>query len=530
MDSHLYIPLLLPLVGALVAVIFARSLRLMRRVITATVVGHLLYSTWLLGSFATNPEMARPVAFAGGWVAPFGITLVADPLSAIMLFLAGLLMLLTIMFGFATVDLGHERFYFYPMLLLLLFGVSGAFIAGDLFNLYVWFEVLLLASFGLLTLGCSRGQAEGGLKYVVINLIGSTLFLIGCGLLYGVAGTLNMAHIAERFATLPATEPTFITVLACLFIVAYGIKAAIFPLFFWLPTSYHTPPIAVTAIFGGLLTKVGVYSLYRVLGLIYNGELPLLSPLLLLLAALTMVIGVLGAVAQMNVRRILSFHIVSQIGYMIMGLGLASAFGLAAGILFMVHNIIVKTALFLVGGAAEHIAGTGDLKKMGGLAKREPLLAALWMLAILSLAGIPPLSGFFGKLALLQAAITQEQYLIGAVAAGVSILTFFSMLKIWNEVFWKKLPEGAPEPRRATPWLILPGAVLVILSVLIGFGAGPAMDLSMLAAEQTLDIAGYVTDVCGPDGCEALVLSQGNANALLGAELVTPELIQPTGQ
>lgn len=508
MHNHLYLPLLIPLFGALLAIVFTRKRRLARRIIIATIAGHLVYSTWLMVSFATNPAVPRQVAFSGGWVAPFGISLVADPLSAIMLFLAGLLMLTTLIFGFATLDRRHEHFFFYPMLLLLLFGVSGAFITGDLFNLYVWFEVLLVASFGLLTLGCDREQAEGGLKYVIINLIGSTLFLIGCGLVYGVAGTLNMAHIAERFAGLPATEPTFITVLALLFIVAYGIKAALFPLFFWLPTSYHTPPIAVTAIFGGLLTKVGVYSLYRVLGLIYNGELPTLSPLLLILAALTMVVGVLGAVAQMNVRRILSFHIVSQIGYMIMGLGLASVFGLAAGILFMVHNIIVKTALFLIGGAAEYISGTGDIKKMGGLAKREPLLAGLWMLAILSLAGIPPLSGFFGKLALLQAAITQEQYLIGLVATVVSILTFFSMLKIWNEVFWKQLPESAHEPQRATPGLIVPGAILVVMSLLMGFGAGPAMDYSMLAADQALDVSGYVTDVCGADGCEPPALGQ----------------------
>ncbi len=510
MDNHLFLPILFPLLGALLTVLLGRKPRIGRLIVITTVLCNLVYSIWLM-FLVTND--GRQVAFSGNWSAPFGITLVADGLGAVMLFLAALLTLTTIIFAFASMNRNYETFFFYPLLLLLLFGVSGAFITGDLFNLYVWFEVLLLSSFGLLTLGGTRGQLEGGLKYVVINLIGSTLFLIGCGLVYGVAGTLNMAHLAERFASVPTSDRTFITVLASFFLVAYGIKAALVPLFFWLPTSYHTPPIAVTAIFGGLLTKVGVYSLYRVLSLIYRGELPQLATLLLIVAGLTMVIGVLGAVAQTNIRRILSFHIISQIGYMIMGLGLASVFGLAAGILFMVHNIIVKTALFLIGGAAEYISGTGDLKKMGGLARREPVLALLWLLAILSLAGIPPLSGFFGKLALLQAAISQQQYLIGGVAAMVSILTFFSMLKIWNEAFWKKRPEDAAEPGRLTLGLVAPGAILVVLSVALGLGAGPAMDYATLAASQALDVAGYVTDVCGPDGCDALVLASETQSA-----------------
>lgn len=525
MDNHLFLPLLVPLVSAVLAILFGQQRMLARGIVSLAVIFNLGYSIWLMWRVMMD---GRQIAFNGDWIAPYGITLVADGLGAIMLFMAALLMLATIIFGFASLDEQHENFYFYPMLLFLLFGVSGAFITGDLFNLYVWFEVLLLSSFGLLTLGGQRGQLEGGLKYVVLNLIGSTFFLIGCGLVYGVAGTLNMAQVGERFATI--ASPSFITVLACLFLVAYGIKAGIVPLFFWLPTSYHTPPVVVTAIFGGLLTKVGVYSLYRVLGLIYNQDLPTLSPLLLVLAGLTMVLGVLGAVAQMNIRRILSFHIISQIGYMIMGLGLASVAGLAAGLLFMVHNIVVKTALFMIGGAAEHISGTGDLKKMGGLARREPVLAVLWFLAILSLAGIPPLSGFFGKLALLQVSVSQEQYVIGAVAAGVSILTFFSMLKIWNEAFWKKLPEDAAEPRRATPGLILPGAMLVIVSILLGVGAAPALDYSLMAADQALDVAGYVHDVCGPAGCDQPGIGHGPGLDLISSGISMPDAIHATGQ
>ncbi len=498
MDNHLFLPILMPLIGAALAVVAGQRRMLARTIVLLATLANLGYGTWLL--WLVDAE-GRQATQSGDWAAPFGITLVADGLSALMLIVAALLMLTTLIYSFATLDGDQERFFYYPLLLALLAGVSGAFITGDLFNLYVWFEVMLVASFGLLTLGGSRGQLEGGLKYVVLNLIGSTSFLIGAGLIYGVAGTLNMAHLGERLTTIQ--EPSLVTAIAGLFLFAFGAKAAIFPLFFWLPTSYHTPPVAVTAIFSGLMTKVGVYSLYRVFGLIFPNELARFAPLILTLAGLTMVIGVIGAVAQTDIRRILSFHIVSQIGYAIMGLGLASVAGLAAGILFIAHVMIVKTALFFIGGAAERIYGTAELKKMGGLAKREPLLATFWLIGILSLAGIPPLSGFFGKLALLQAGVAQQAWLITGVAAGVSILTLFSMLKIWNEVFWKKAYTDVSQLPRVPAGLMIPGAVLALASVALGLGAAPLADYSALAAGQAFDVSGYVVDVCGVAGCDA---------------------------
>lgn len=498
MANHLFLPFIIPMLGATLAVLLAKQRPFARGVVLTTVLAMVAYSIWLLVVVLND---GRQVTQAANWLAPFGITLIADGMSALMLSTTSLLVLGTLIYSFYSLDPAYERYFFYPLLLLLLLGVSGAFLTGDLFNLYVWFEVLLLASFGLITLGGSRPQLEGGLKYMVLNLVGSTMFLIGCGLIYGTVGTLNMAHIAERMATIQ--QPGLMTAIACIFLFAYGSKAAIVPLFFWLPTSYHTPPVAVTAIFSGLLTKVGVYSLYRVLGMAMQNELQRLAPFILLLAGLTMVIGVFGAMAQMNIRRILSFHIVSQIGYAIMGLGLASAAGLGAGLLFLVHVMIVKTALFYIGGAAEQIYGTGDLKKMGGLARREPLLAIFWFLGILSLAGIPPMSGFFGKLALLQVGVTQQSLVITIVAAGVGLLTFFSMLKIWNEVFWKKAYADMSKLPRVHPGLLLPGAALVILSVALGIGAGLMADYSAMAGVQVFDQAGYITSVCGPNGCEA---------------------------
>mgnify|MGYP005851348439 CR=1 FL=1 len=283
--------------------------------------------------------------------------------------------------------------FFFPLYLVLLAGVNGAFLTGDIFNLFVCFEVLLVASFGMLVLGGKHVQLEGALKYLAISQVASALLLVGAGLLYGTTGTLNMADLSVRLA-LPAVAP-YAQVAALLLLVAFGTKAAIFPLHFWLPASYHTPPTPVSAIFGGLLTKVGVYALYRSYSLLFAQQWPGQRTLLFVLAACTMVVGVLGAVAQRNIKRLLSFHVISQIGYLILALALATPLAMAAGVYFMLHIILVKTALFLVAGLIERQTGTVDLYACGGLLTGKPLLAGLFLVNALSLAGTPPLSGFF---------------------------------------------------------------------------------------------------------------------------------------
>jgi multicomponent Na+:H+ antiporter subunit D len=494
MSHHVILALIIPLVTGVLGILAGRRRRVARIIAfagTSFDLSYALYLLWLVWREGIQ------VTAVGDWPLPFGIALTVDLLSATMLALATLTAWVVLLFTFATIDPARERFGFYSLYQFLLLGVSGAFLTGDLFNLYVWFEVMLISSFGLMTLGGERDQLEGGLKYVVINLVSSTFFLIGVGLLYGATGTLNMAHLANILATAESTR--LISALAMLFLLTFGIKAAIFPLFFWLPASYHTPPAAVTALFGGLLTKVGVYALFRVFTLFFVQQPPFIHDLLLILAGLTMVVGVLGAVAQNNVRRLLSFHIISQIGYMIMGLGLFSVLGLAGGILHIGHNILVKTALLMIGGALEEIDGTGDLKKMGGQLRERPWLAFLFLMAAISLAGLPPLSGFFSKLTLLTAALEQGRYGIAAVSLAVSILTLFSMTKIWAEVFWKPRPEPAPASAASTPYwsLVAPAAILVTLSLLLGLGAGPALEFLTTTATQLSAPVEYVQAVLG---------------------------------
>lgn len=447
----------------------------------------------------------RLVLQMGGWIAPFGITLIADGLTAILLVLTAIVALAVLPFAIATIDLHRERMAFYPLVLVLVMGVNGAFLTGDFFNLYVFFEVLLMASFVLLTVGGQPAQTHSGIRYVVLNLLGSLVFLAAAGIAYGTLGTLNMAQMAQR---LDAAAPAVRTLLAGMLLVAFGGKAALFPLFFWLPSSYHTPPPAVTALFGGLLTKVGIYTLFRSFTLFFPDLLTAWQPLLLGIAGATMLIGALGAMAQPTVRRVLSFHIISHVGFMLMGLAVAAqteslpaGFGLAAAILYMSHHMLVKTGLILAGGAVEIDMGGDRLQRIGGLVSRRPLLALLFFLSAISLAGIPPFSGFISKLSLLQITLDTGHWTVAGVSIVASVLTLINVMRLWREAFWGKYEHPgrlAPHLLEATRrrWLVLgPIAALLVLSLGLGIYGERVFRMTTTAAEQALDRAGYIAAV-----------------------------------
>jgi multicomponent Na+:H+ antiporter subunit D len=447
----------------------------------------------LLGAVRRHGILATQI---GDWPVPFGITLVADLFSAIMVLLAGIIGLMTAIYSLAGVDRTRESFGYYPLLHVLLTGVCGAFLTGDLFNLYVWFEVMLVASFVLLALGGERAQIEGAIKYVTLNLFASAMFLTAVGILYGMAGTLNMADLAHKFGHID--QPGLVTTVAMLFFAAFGIKAAAFPFFFWLPASYHTPPDAVTALFAGLLTKVGVYALIRSFTLLFTQDTVYTHTVILISAGLTMLIGVLGAIVQRDLRRVLSFQVVSHIGYMLMGLGLLTPLGLAGSVFYMVHHMIVITVLFLVGGIVYRLGGTYELRQLGGLYRAYPGVACLFLLPALSLAGIPPLSGFIAKLGLVRAGLEAQQISIVVIALGVGLLTLLSMAMVWSEVFWKSAPDAiTPHLPAGQAWLFLPVVGLVILSVVLGLGAEAVLPLATRVADQLLHPVDYIQTVLG---------------------------------
>jgi multicomponent Na+:H+ antiporter subunit D len=497
MANLLILPIVIPFLAAALALLWRRR-AVERGLALAGAAGILGAGVTLVALVARRGPLVLEL---GNWHAPFGIIFVADMLSAILVTLTGLVGMAVVVFSFAAIDAQRERFGYFPLLLIMLMGVCGAFLTGDIFNLYVWFEVLLIASFVLLALGSERAQMEGAIKYVTINLVASMLFLVAVGLLYAEAGTLNLADLARVVPR--AASPVLITAIAVMFMVAFGIKAAMFPLYFWLPASYHTPPPVVSAAFAGLLTKVGVYALLRVFTLVFVGDVGYTHTVVLVAAGITMIVGVLGALAQSEMRRILSFLIVSHIGFAVMGLGLYTPAGLAGAVFYIVEDMIVLTGLFLITGIIYQAVPDDDLRNLGGFYAAAPLFGLLFLLPALSLAGIPPLSGFFAKLALLRASLAIGQYGIVAAAIVTSLLTLLAVTRIWSEVFWKPNPRQQavvlPRFSAASAALWLPPIALAACVVALGMAVGPAFRLASHAGEQLFDPSAYITAVLGAE-------------------------------
>ena len=430
-----------------------------------------------------------------GWPAPFGITLVADLLAAMLIVAVGIVAVAVCGAAFSGIDPKREAVGYHPLTQILLMGVSGAFLTGDLFNLYVFFEVMLVASFVLMALHRGRAQLEAAFKYVTINLIASSIFLTALGLLYGIAGTLNMADLARLWPSIRATGMD--SVLAVLFVVAFSIKAGLFPLFFWLPASYHTPPAAIGALFAGLLTKVGVYALIRIFTLLFqDGPAPLMA-MMVVMSASTMIIGLVAAQSERDFRRILSFNLVGHIGYTTASLAILSPGALAGAIFYVLHHIVVITNLFLVSGVLLRLRRSTDLGALGGLAQRQPLFAALAMVPLFSLAGVPPLSGFLGKLAILEGTFSAGAYWIGGLVLVVGLLTLLSMGRAWADAFWAPAAENVSDKTTPGIPLLIAIAGLSVVTLAISFGAGPLFEVTLRAAEQLLQRDDYIRTVLG---------------------------------
>ncbi len=481
----------LPLLGAALCLLAVRHQRVQRIINLTSLAAGLAVSIALLAQVERDDSAV--VAHIGGWSSRIGITYVADRLSGLLLVIAFATMLLVLIFAVGQ-DSGDERSpYYHPAYLVLAAGIAAAFSSGDLFHLFVAFEVLLMASYVLLTLHGEPGQVRSGTSYVIINSIESVLLLSAVGLVYAATGTLSMADLPGALAEL---DPGLRTGLQVLLLIAFGLKAAVFPLFFWLPDAYPTAPSPVTAVFAGLLTKVGIYSIIRTQTLLFPEQH---RTLLLVVAALTIIIGALGALAQEDIKRILSFQIVSSIGFMVMGLGIGGPAAVAATVFYLLHQIPIKTSLFLVEGVVEDSEGTGELNHLSGLARRSGPLALLFALPALSLAGLPPFSGFVGKLGLVTAGVDQGQYVLVAVALVGSLLALVSLAKIWLSVFWGEPAavgvdggSGILGPRRT-----MAGATgaLVAIGLALALAAGPLYALCQRTATDLTTPGRYAAQV-----------------------------------
>jgi len=490
--NAVFLPILIPL-AAILLLLFFRSNRFSHAIIILGSSLLLVTSLFLLIKVEREGILSL---YMGAWEAPYGITLVVDYFSALMLIVTSLVLLAVSIFKTRFIPPRASGNRFSIFFLALAMGVNGAFIAGDVFNLFVWFELMLISSFVLITYCKEKIQYHAGIKYLGMNLIGSLFLLAGIGLLYGKTGTLNMAHLATIFKE--SGFPPGLNTSTTLIFLAFGIKSAVFPLFFWLPASYHTTNITITALFAGLLTKVGVYAMIRFFTLIFTQDQALWHTILLVVGGLTMLYGGMAATTQYQVQRILSFHIISQIGYMIMGLGIFTPLAIAGSIYFMMHNMIAKTNTFLVAGMINKLRGTYDLKSIGGLYREDPFLAVLFIIPAFALAGIPPISGFFAKFILIKAGFEAGQYLITAVALLTGMLTLYSMIKIWNEAFLKPQP-GKEEPGHKKSSLgfidYLPSIILGTVSILMGVFANAVFGLTEKAAGFLMNTGPYIENI-----------------------------------
>jgi multicomponent Na+:H+ antiporter subunit D len=519
MNALLPLVVITPLAGAALALAMRGSARATRIIAVTTLAAQLGIEVAMLARINAGGPM---VVHLGGHQAPIGITLVADRFASVLQLISTVVTLAVLIYAIAQqrrdARPDGSSAAFYPAMLVMSAGVTDAFVAGDLFNLFVSFEILLTASYVLLTLGGTAERIRAGTPYLVVSLLSSVLFLAGIAMVYAATGTVNLADLAEKIGDLPSG---LVGLLQALLLVAFGIKAAVWPMSAWLPESYPSAPAPVTAVFAGLLTKVGIYAIVRVQTLLVGGH-ERFTAVLMAVALVTMLVGILGAIADGDIKRMLSFTLVSHIGYMLFGVALGSQAALAATAFYIVHHILVQTALFLAAGLIEYLRGTTKLAQLGGLARAAPMLALLFFIPAMNLAGVPPLSGFLGKVGLFEAGLAQGgAWSVVLVAGGAvtSLLTLYAIVRVWGRAFWRPTPltgaavaaalrsddDSAMSPIQAERVVVmdavdhvLPGAPTVEPPSRIRTHVLPAkLPRGMLAATVGVVLAGLMLTVAG---------------------------------
>lgn len=465
MNNIIVLPLIIPIMIGVLLVFFNRQVKLQRIITLVTLLSITGISIYTLNTI--QKEGILRLDF-GGWEPPFGILFVADSFSMLLVLTASIVTTLCMMYAFSSIGERHEKMYFYPFVLFLLAGVNGSFLTGDMFNLFVCFEVTLLASYVLITLGGTKRQLRESIKYVVINVVASWFFLLALAYLYGSLGTLNMAHLSQRVAE--AGQDPLLTTIGILFLVVFSVKAGLL-LFFWLPGSYSAPPMAIAALFGALLTKVGIYALFRTFTIIFYHDPFITHTLLGIMAGITLIVGCMGAIAYKDMRLIASYNVVIAVGFMLVGLAIGTTVAIEGSIYYIMHDMIAKAMLFLLVGTMISLTGKTRIDEISGLIKNYPLLGWMFFIVTCSLAGIPPLSGFVGKILVGQGAIESGAYILLALAFLSSIVVLYSLLRIFlNSIFGETIISLEDE----TPLkfgMIFPIFLLGIGTLALGLGA-----------------------------------------------------------
>lgn len=423
----------------------------------------------------------------GMWPFPYGIMLGADRLTATMLSLAATVVGISAYFSQSYLSEDQRQEVYHPLLHFLLMGIQGAFITADLFNLFVFFEVMLISAYGLLGFYHNLDQLEMALKYTCLNLIASALFLLGISLLYAQVGTVNMADLSVKIAELGPTPLMILT--ALIFLMVFSAKAAIFPMQLWLPSAHSIAPTPISAILAGVMVKVGLYAIIRCASLIFPAPFGEMQGVLIFLALATIVLGALGTLPQRSLKRILAYSTINQLGYIAFGVALLSPAGMAAAVFYIVSHGFLKSSMLLGAGLNQKLTGTINLDEMGGMMVKAPFASILLLVGFLSLAGIPPLSGFFSKFFLIQAGFGQGLYLATSIALGMGVVSLFYNFSTYQRFAWG---GGGGEVKSAPASMYAPVAFLSAFAIIFGFGVTWLYDWSLLVSEQIMNPALYI--------------------------------------
>jgi multicomponent Na+:H+ antiporter subunit D len=494
MNNMVLMPILIPLTIGMILILFRKNISVQRILSSISLIATGAVSIYLVIQIKAQGIQTLQL---GGWQAPYGIGLVADMFSALLLVTSSLVALCCLLYAFNTIGKEREAFYFYPLFLFLIAGVNGSFLTGDLFNLYVSFELMLISSYVLLTLGSTKIQLRESLKYVIVNVVSSFFFLVAIAYLYSITGTLNLAHISIRVAQ--AGQDGLLTTIALLFLIVFGIKAGLF-LFYWLPGSYSAPPTAIAAIFAALLTKVGIYAIFRMFTLIFYHQQEVTHTFIGILAAITMVLGAIGAVAYWDIKKILTYNVIIGAGMILAGFASFTYSGFYGSIYYLIHDMIIKALLFLLGGTIIYLMGTSKLKEISGLIRNHPYLGWMFFIAVLSLSGIPPLSGFLGKVFITQGSFEASYFWLGAVAILTSLMVLYSIMKIFLNAFWGETTISTDMEKGTTKGMIMfPMILLTIATIVLGIGAEGISEYVQIAAQGLLNPDMYIQAVFGED-------------------------------
>lgn len=491
MNNIVILPIIIPVIFGMIMIIFRKRMKLQRYLSLISMAAVGIVTVYLM--LQVKSEGIQTLHL-GGWVAPFGVTMVVDMLSGLLITTTSIVAFCCLLYAFRTIGKERENFYFYPLFLFLITGVIGSFMTGDVFNLFVCFEVMLVASYVLISLGGTKIQLRESIKYILINILSSFLFLVAIAFLYAMTGTLNFAHLSLRVAEVG--QEGLMTTVAILFLIVFSLKAGLF-LFFWLPGAYSAPPTAISAIFAALLTKVGIYAIVRMFTLVFYHEPEVTHLFIGILAAITMVLGAIGAVAFWDIKRILTYNVIVGVGFILAGVASFTTVGMTGALYYLIHDMIVKALIFLLGGTVIYLTDTSNLRDLSGLIRLHPQLGWMFFIAALSLSGIPPLSGFLGKLFISEGTFEAGYFWLGAIGLFTSLMVLYSIMKVFMNAFWGYTVIKEEEEKGTTAGLLLPIGILTALTISLGIGAQAIHEYVDIAVEVLMNPSIYIEAVLG---------------------------------